>query len=196
MTNFSQGSLLIKVIESALLTLPRSKAVYIWFLCKCRETLCSMPAHSYISYRSGLLGWKMGTEWQSIIQIHPWSSLKPKGKGIFRPAHLIWPSLQKMSNFKSGPKLIFLHGRGHLDRVPAALLAAPRKASLKQYQMGAHILTLIHAQRPPIYSCSGFWVFHLSKLSLGLIIHSFILVLCSGRVDKGRHIEKLLQDSL
>lgn len=161
-----------------------------------QQILCSMLAHSYISYRSGLLGWKMGTEWQSIMQIHPWPSLKPERKGIFRPAHLIWPTLQKMIDFKSGSKLSFLHSRGYLDRVPATLLALPRKISLKQLQMGTHILTLIHAQWPPIYSCSVFWVFHLNKLSLGLIIHSFIPVLCGGRMDEGRYIAKLLQNSL
>lgn len=146
MTNFSQGSLFIKVIQGALLTLPGSKAVY-------QQILCSTLVHSYISYRSGLLGWKYNPD-------SPLASLKPKRKGIFRPAHLIWPNLQKLSDFKSGSKLSFLHGRGHLDWVPTALLAAPRKVSLKQYQMGAHILTLIHAQWPPIYRCSVFWVFH------------------------------------
>lgn len=161
-----------------------------------QQTLCFMLAHSYISCRSDLLGWKMGTEWQSIIQIHPWSSLKPKGKGIFRPVHLIWSRLQKMSDFKSGSKLRFFHGRGYLDRVPVTLLTAPRKVSLKQYQMGAHFLTIIHSQWPPIYRCSVFWVFYLNKLSLGLIIYSFIPILCSGRVDEDRYIAKLLQDFL
>lgn len=158
-----------------------------------QQTLCSTSAHSYISYSSGLLSWKTGTEWQTVIQIHPWSSLKPKGKGLFGPAHLIWSSLQKMSDFKSGSRPSFLHHRGHLDQVPAPLLAAPRKVSLKQYQMGGYILTLIHAQWLSIYNCSVFsWVFHLNKLSLGLIIHTFIPVLCSGRVDEGRQIATLL----
>lgn len=52
---------------------------------------CAFPHH----YRSGLLCWKMGSECQITNQIYPWSSLKTKGRAGFRPAHLIWSTLQK-----------------------------------------------------------------------------------------------------